>query len=278
MRTLPPLPLSDEPAVHYRRLGGFVLASLLLHILVVGLWRSEPPAGQVGRSTFQVTLVARQGDSQSRPGAESGQMENSAAPQPEASTGERDDTSTATRESPAPAPKVPEHLALVGRFFADQGRPVKRDDAPENRSAKSSLKVKRERPVLRPAQNRKTALEQKRTTRGSPDDGRHNMTMAAKYQRVRAALSQALLPYFEYPGLARRRGWQGRVKVGLHVEADGALSRIKLLESSGYAVLDNAAIRNVSRVRNLPGALQWLDGNGMEVVLPVSYRLDSPKR
>ncbi|HHH43771.1 MAG TPA: energy transducer TonB, partial [Gammaproteobacteria bacterium] len=75
------------------------------------------------------------------------------------------------------------------------------------------------------------------------------------------------------PPLARRRGWQGRVNVGLHVAADGDLTRIRLVQSSGYALLDRAAVRNVTELRGIPRAAQWLEGNGMDLVLPVRYQL-----
>jgi len=84
---------------------------------------------------------------------------------------------------------------------------------------------------------------------------------------------EALLPHFDYPPVARRRGWQGRVNVGLHVEADGDLTRIRLVESSGHALLDGAAVRNVTKLRSIPRVAQWLEGNGMDVVLPVRYQL-----
>jgi len=109
---------------------------------------------------------------------------------------------------------------------------------------------------------------------GSRRHGQHELTVAAKYRRVLAALYEALFPHFDYPSVARRRGWQGRVKVGLHVEADGDLSRIHLVESSGYALLDKAAVRNVTELRSVPGASQWLEGSDIDVVLPVSYQLN----
>lgn len=88
-----------------------------------------------------------------------------------------------------------------------------------------------------------------------------------------AELHRALLPYFEYPTVARRRGWQGRATVGLHVEADGDLTRVHLVESSGYALLDRAAVKNVTELRTVPGAARWLEGSNMDVVLPVRYQL-----
>ncbi len=100
----------------------------------------------------------------------------------------------------------------------------------------------------------------------------------ARYRRVRDELLQALLPYFEYPAVARRRGWQGRVRIGLLVEADGHLSRVQLVESSGYALLDKAALKNVNQLRQVPGATQWLDGSDLGIILPVSYRLEDRQR
>jgi protein TonB len=88
-----------------------------------------------------------------------------------------------------------------------------------------------------------------------------------------SALLEALLPHFDYPPLARRRGWQGRVNVGLHVAADGDLTRIRLIKSSGHALLDRAAVRSITELRNIPRAAQWLEGNGMDLVLPVRYQL-----
>ena len=82
-----------------------------------------------------------------------------------------------------------------------------------------------------------------------------------------------MLPRFDYPSLARRRGWQGRVRIGLHVEADGDLTRIHLLESSGYALLDKAAVKNATELRNVPAVSQWLEGRDMDMILPVRYRL-----
>ena len=111
-------------------------------------------------------------------------------------------------------------------------------------------------------------------SRGSTSHGQHELSSAARYRRVRDELLRALLPHFEYPPVARRRGWQGRVRIGLLVEADGNLSRVQLVESSGYALLDKAAMKNANQLRNVPGATQWLDGRNLDVVLPVTYRLE----
>ena len=86
-------------------------------------------------------------------------------------------------------------------------------------------------------------------------------------------LRDALTPYFAYPMLARRNGWQGRVQIGLRVEADGRLSHVRIAHSSGYRLLDNAALATLNRINTLPDAASWLDGRHFDMVLPIEYHL-----
>jgi hypothetical protein len=58
---------SEQPL--WPLLGYFVVGSLLLHALLVGLWQGETPAGPSAHSTFQVTLLARHGDTASKAGS-----------------------------------------------------------------------------------------------------------------------------------------------------------------------------------------------------------------
>jgi protein TonB len=49
-------------------------------------------------------------------------------------------------------------------------------------------------------------------------------------------------PRPEYPARARREGWQGTVDVELHVDRDGVVEHASVERSSGFAVLDAAAV------------------------------------
>ena len=90
---------------------------------------------------------------------------------------------------------------------------------------------------------------------------------------LRGQLSRAMLPYFDYPLLARRRGWEGIVRVGLRVEADGTLSDVHMVEASRHPVLDRAAVESLEQVTHLPNAGSLLAGRYLELILPVEYRL-----
>ena len=93
--------------------------------------------------------------------------------------------------------------------------------------------------------------------------------------RLEAALRLRLAEHFRYPPLARRRGWEGTVRLGLRIEPDGRLTRVRVLASSGYGVLDRAAVRALARVGRVPEAAGWLGGRPFDMVLPVEYRLVS---
>lgn len=93
-----------------------------------------------------------------------------------------------------------------------------------------------------------------------------------RHAQVRASLDEAFAAHFHYPMLARRKGWEGEVTIGLRVETDGRLTGIHLLGSSGHRILDNAAIDSLLRARALPPQ-GGLPGAGLDLVLPVHYRL-----
>lgn len=92
-------------------------------------------------------------------------------------------------------------------------------------------------------------------------------------QRLQARLRDALAPYFVYPPLARRQGWQGEVTVALRVETDGRLSGIHLLASSGHGLIDRAALRTLRDIPRLDDIDGWLENGHFDMVLPIEYRL-----
>jgi TonB family protein len=75
-----------------------------------------------------------------------------------------------------------------------------------------------------------------------------------------------------YPRLARKRGYQGRVVLGVLVKEDGSAGTVRLEKSSGHTLLDEAAIEAVKK---------WLFSPGKEgdkvvemwVKIPVRFRL-----
>ena len=92
-------------------------------------------------------------------------------------------------------------------------------------------------------------------------------------QFLRTSLLRLLGEHFTYPWIARRRGWEGEVRLALRVGAAGRISDLRVVKTSGYAILDRAALRNARRIRVVPEAARWLRGRHLDIVVPVEYRL-----
>lgn len=92
-------------------------------------------------------------------------------------------------------------------------------------------------------------------------------------RQLHTQLMLAFKPHFYYPRLAIRRGWQGHVTLGLQIEASGRLQNITVINSSGYSILDNAALASMRKVEQLPQASLLLNGDSMQLVLPVKFTL-----
>ena len=91
--------------------------------------------------------------------------------------------------------------------------------------------------------------------------------------RIEARARLDLARHFEYPYAARLRGWEGSVLLAFIVQASGNLNDIRIVRSSGFAVLDHSAVDSLKKVQHLPEAVAWLQGRDIEMQLPVIYRL-----
>ncbi len=65
----------------------------------------------------------------------------------------------------------------------------------------------------------------------------------ANYGAIRNRIHDRL----NYPGLARRRGWSGRIEVLFRVATDGSLIDAEIVRSSGYPLLDRQALKAIKK-------------------------------
>ncbi|MCX8018187.1 MAG: energy transducer TonB, partial [Rhodocyclaceae bacterium] len=70
-----------------------------------------------------------------------------------------------------------------------------------------------------------------------------------------------------YPRAAIEQGWEGRVVLLLSLDDGGRVRGIEVAGSSGYPLLDDAALRAATRIGALPL------GPG-QALLPVEFRLE----
>jgi protein TonB len=77
-----------------------------------------------------------------------------------------------------------------------------------------------------------------------------------------------------YPSSEIRQGHEGTVLLSLHILADGRVGEVKLERSSGFAKLDESAMREAKRWRFIPGTR---DGSpfAMWKQVPITFRLNN---
>ena len=82
-------------------------------------------------------------------------------------------------------------------------------------------------------------------------------------------------PAMPYPSTARRRGWQGKVLLRVSVSGGGHVISAQIEESSGYGILDDTAIQQVSAWRFRPASRNGVPRPDT-VLVPVHFQLHSP--
>lgn len=99
-----------------------------------------------------------------------------------------------------------------------------------------------------------------------------NKQQAESKARVISIIYKELSQHFIYPKLAQKRNWQGKVLLSLRVTSSGKINNVQLNSSSGYDVLDQAAINSLVKVGYLPKISSWLLYD-IDLKLPVIYQL-----
>ncbi len=80
-----------------------------------------------------------------------------------------------------------------------------------------------------------------------------------------------------YPGKARRAGWEGTTVLKVRVDPKGAPERVAVDRTSGFDILDAAAVEAVQRWRFHP-ARRGRDAVPSWVRIPVAFKLKEDKR
>lgn len=82
-------------------------------------------------------------------------------------------------------------------------------------------------------------------------------------------IRDTIMKNLSYPHMARKMGWEGRVTVSFIVYESGHVENIKILESSGFGMLDKSAVETIKRVCPLPKPPVRA-----ELIMPIVYRLE----
>lgn len=93
-------------------------------------------------------------------------------------------------------------------------------------------------------------------------------------ESYRARVRQAVDERKHYPRMARRLELEGRVVVAFTVGAEGRLADLRLVESSGSELLDEAALEAVRQAAPFPPFPAGIERRQWDFILPLSFALE----
>jgi len=191
-------------------------ASVAIHSLFIfWLWnRPGLPAGTVQTAEVSIELVTA-------PPSVAGNQ-----PQKSASVADMPPQSAATPVRKHGELHAPEPDTVKARITA----PVKSTEKNIGTGLRSTMNAPSTRPATRP-----------REGSGAEDD-----------RQRRELVRSRLEAYKFYPASARRRGIEGEVELGFALDSKGLADGLMILASSGYSILDRAAMQTVHRAQPFP--------------------------
>jgi protein TonB len=120
------------------------------------------------------------------------------------------------------------------------------------------------------AQTNKSMESTSKPTSSLTDESRR-VALEESFLRERlAVIADIVQRHINYPPIARRMGWEGKVLVSFVLEPNGNIRDLKVIKSCGYEVLDREALDAIRRsYRDFPKPPV-----SVMVKLPISFRLE----
>lgn len=114
----------------------------------------------------------------------------------------------------------------------------------------------------------KTAAVAKKTIPVNIMPAEGNQLISAGYaQALQTKISSAI----NYPYEAKENGWEGTVKLGLHILKDGTLANVSIKESSGHSIFDEDGVNTAKILAPYPPFSSDMTGEDVVVVIPIVY-------
>ncbi|MFP4445687.1 MAG: TonB family protein [Desulfosudaceae bacterium] len=177
---------------------------------------------------------------------------------------------------PPPAPPAPEKeveppLPKKPRPPEPMAKPEKPSPRPEPQKPQPApVAEEKSAPVPEPSA---AARVEEESARDEEDVSTTHGDAAANMKVTRKAVPlYKSNPPPQYPRLARRRGYQGEVILSVHVNRQGRVDNLWVFESSGYRLLDQAALEAVRSWAFEPGR-KGDQPAAMWVKVPVLFQL-----
>lgn len=154
----------------------------------------------------------------------------------------------------------------------------KSESQPEPVPPKPTPAHRKVRPIQRQKPKSTTTTQMgKKNTPSQPVDAPQLPTPAAQEASRTATTSPEPLPSYSnpkplYPELARKRGQEGRVLLSANIDEKGELTELRVDKSSGFSLLDEAALKAVRRWRFKPALRAGMPVKGTALI-PIEFLL-----
>lgn len=239
-----------------------IAVSALLHAALLAAWPlHRPRPGGTAEPPLHVALTKAPDQVSAPRRAHAGDKANDPRPRKvQHAPGQPIIGRAAAPAVPPPVPAATHHAEAAIRQVGDD-RTRHAPQPPDRRHAEEFAETAPPQPV-NPLQSP-----------GSSSASAAKIPQGAVVSLLRANLTRRIHAVFDYPLIARIKGWQGEVKLGMRVEPDGTLTDLRVIVSSGYAILDRSSLRTLQGIARIPPAAQWLQGRHVDLILPVEYRL-----
>jgi len=87
-------------------------------------------------------------------------------------------------------------------------------------------------------------------------------------------IQKRILDNLTYPSLAREAGFQGTVKLSLHLSYQGELLEAKVKQSSGYKIFDDQSVNVAKGIVSYPPFPSSIKQKELWIDVPIAYQLD----
>lgn len=184
-------------------------------------------------------------------------------------------------------------IPLVGLLFTNRSNPVAsldqelvisltphrltHNDGFESKQAKTAAKTRQASGAMETVEQEETRPIAKNITstvksydRLSKSSFSIPVEMTGYVKHVQSKIAEA----FIYPPEAEEYGWEGTVKVGLHILSDGTLAFASITESSGFEVFDEYALNTAKEISPYSSFPPNTDLEELNVVIPIVYSLE----
>lgn len=249
------------------RVGLAVFLSLVLHSIIVAVLSASYKAPEIKAvmTTYHLDLISNQAgdqpesnlvteplqktqDQKDEPKAEEAMNKEESERPDEPQEGEAQEAEKQEREEPVEnlsdsqdVQKESNEASITKMTKPDDKPSEKNEHKPESDQLAKTELVSETSPTV----NQEQSEEQHTESEIGVDQPSQSADRAPAASKPKFDIGSRNNPRPQYPGVARKRGWQGTVVIGVTVGADGRPDKIIIIESSDYGVIDYAAYETV---------------------------------